>query len=421
MVTKMPAAYDALSETDVSQPSSAAMPAVSAEAGSSETGSAPPAAIDTFARFLTVWVLLAMAVGVLVGYYVPAIPDALESATVAQISIPIAIFIWIMVYPMLLQIDLTALQRVRYNLKPILVTTGINYLIQPFCMYGLAKLFIDVAFEDVISDQLQEEYVTGAVILGGSPCTAMVFVWSALVSGDAAYTLVQVAVNDILIFILYIPTMMLLLQASSIPLPWGTAFLSLALFMCVPGLAALGTRAHARRHGGDALLQRIERVLKPFTMIALIAVLVLIFIFQGQAIVDQPVHVLLIAVPLTIQTYFIFGLAYSVMWYLRVPFCYAAPGALIATSNFFELAVALAISLEGADSGATLATVVGVLEEVPIMLSLVWLCNRTQHWFPEAPKDTPLSAAQLDVEMAEQQNQEPSTEPRKVPVTVLCA
>lgn len=341
--------------------------------------------LGVFGRFLSIWVALSCAIGVIIGYFLPTVPKALEKATISHISIPVAFMIWIMVYPMIIQIDLNALRRVRINLKPVAITSMINYLVQPFTMYALSLLFFKVIFKSVINDSdLENEYLAGAVILGGSPCTAMVFVWSFLTRGDPAYTLVQVAVNDILIFVFYIPTLMLLLQVTNISVPWDTAFLSVVLFMFVPGLAAYATRAIALRYRNEQWLERLVEIFKPLTMIALLVTIVLIFIFQGGQIVDNTVHVLLIAVPLTLQSYIIFALAYFIFFKLRIPHRYAAPGALIATSNFFELAVAMAMSLFGADSGATLTTVVGVLEEVPIMLSLVWFANRTRHWFPLA-------------------------------------
>lgn len=352
-----------------------------AEGGGEEEEEESP--LGVFGKFLSLWVLLCMIVGVLIGHFAPAVPEALNKATVAQISIPIAVLIWLMVYPMLLKIDLKALLSVKKNLKPVLVTSGINYLIQPFTMYGLAMLFFKVAFVRVISDpDLQNEYVAGAVILGGSPCTAMVFVWSFLTQGDAAYTLVQVAVNDILIFVFYIPTLMLLLQVTEIPVPWDTALLSVAIFMVAPGALAIATRWYAMKRRNKQWLYSLVKKFKYVTIVALLGTIVLIFTFQGSQIWDNPVNVLLIAVPLTIQSYLIFALAYGIFYKLQTPFRYAAPGAMIATSNFFELAVAVAMSLFGADSGATLVTVVGVLEEVPIMLSLVWFANKTQHYFP---------------------------------------
>jgi ACR3 family arsenite transporter len=338
-----------------------------------------------FGRYLTLWVALSGGLGVVVGHFAPSVPRALEEATVSQISLPVAVLIWIMVFPMIAQIDLKSIKAVRRNLIPVGVTSGINYLVQPFTMYALARLFFNVIFSSTINDpKLEDEYVAGSVVLGGSPCTAMVFVWSLLCRGDAAYTLVQVAVNDILIFVFYIPTLMLLLQVTNIIVPWDTAFLSLVVFMLVPGAGGYALRTWAQRYRSQEWLDRLIGRMQPITAIALLLTVLLIFIFQGAQIVESPVDVLLIAVPLILQSYLIFVLAYGVFYLLRVPYRFAAPGAMIATSNFFEMAVAVAMSLFGADSGATLATVVGVLVEVPVMLSLVWIANRTRHWFPQA-------------------------------------
>ena len=351
--------------------------------------------LGCFGRYLSAWVVLTAVAGVLVGYYAPSVPEALDEATVAQISVPVAVLIWIMVFPMLVQIDAGSLRGVWSNLKPVAVTSSINYLVQPFAMYGLARLFFNVVFADVINDkELEDEYVAGSVILGGSPCTAMVFVWSLLVDGDGAYTLVQVAFNDLLIFVFYIPTLMLLLQVTNIRVPWDTAFLSLILFMLIPGLLAMATRYYGLKYHDEAWLQRLVARFKGATIVALLATLFLIFTFQGEQMVENPLHVLLIGVPLLLQSVIIFAVTYGLMYRLHVPHRFAAPGALIATSNFFELAVAVAMSLFGADSGATLATVVGVLEEVPIMLVLVWFCNRTRHWFPDPATLTSFFASQ---------------------------
>eukprot|EP00038_Savillea_parva_P008232 m.175528 g.175528 ORF g.175528 m.175528 type:complete len:443 (-) comp14015_c0_seq1:55-1383(-) len=338
--------------------------------------------LGVFGRYLTVWVAVAGVAGAMVGQFANGASDALNKATIAQISIPIAMLIWLMVYPMIVKIEKGNILAVGRNIKPLLVTCGINYLVQPFTMYALARLFFEVVFVNVIDDRdLANDYLRGCIILGGSPCTAMVFVWSALTHGDPAYTLVQVSVNDLLIFVFYIPTMMLLLEVTDIPMPWGTAFLAVALFLIVPGLAAWGTQQFAARRRDKAWLECVVSRFEPVTKAALLGTIFLIFIFQGEQIFDKPIHVLLIAVPLTLQTVAVFVLAYSVFYALRVPHNISAPGALIATSNFFELAVAVAMALYGADSGATLATVVGVLTEVPIMLSLVWVANKTKGVF----------------------------------------
>lgn len=373
---------------DPASPGSSPNTTTSATSPATPPAAAPPDdPLGFFGRYLTLWVAIAGGLGVLVGYYAPEVPRALNEVTVAQVSLPIAVFIWLMVFPMLTQIDLLSLRRTRHNLRPLLITTCTNYLIQPFTMYALARFFFDIVFRDVIGNSaLASEYLAGAVILGGSPCTAMVFVWSYLVHGDAAYTLVQVVVNDLLIFVLYVPTLMMLLETTDVRLPWDTAFLSVVLFMLVPGLSAMLVRWYAFRYRNEAWLKRVEEIFKPITVIALVGTLFLIFTYQAEQMIDRPVHVLLTGVPLLLQSYAVFGIAYVAMWWWNVPFRFAAPGALIATSNFFELAVAVALSLLGADSGATLVTAVGALEEVPVMLSLVWLCNHTRSWFPDVHK-----------------------------------
>eukprot|EP00040_Diaphanoeca_grandis_P007553 m.41366 g.41366 ORF g.41366 m.41366 type:complete len:387 (-) comp18786_c0_seq1:194-1354(-) len=370
--------------------------------------------LGIFGKYLFVWVALAAGVGVLIGYFAPEVPEALKKATIAQVSLPIAVCIWLMVLPMIIEIDLKSIVNVRKNMLPITVTSGINYLIQPFTMYALAVLFFSYAFKDVIGDsELENEYIAGAVVLGGSPCTAMVFVWSLLTNGDPAYTLVQVAFNDLLIFIFYIPTLMLLLQVTNIKVPWETAFFSVALFMLIPGVIGVVVRQCALKYRNQDWLDGLLKRFKPVTMGALVVTVVLIFTFQGDSIVNNPVHVLLIALPLTLQSYFIFALTYCIFYKKGVQHRFAAPGAMIATSNFFELAVAVAISLFGTDSGATLVTVVGVLVEVPVMLSMVWFANKTRDWFPPVPEseaDTlPKSFSETTTLEKDQQQQQPTT------------
>ncbi len=341
--------------------------------------------IGCFARYLTLWVALSMGLGLILSRFAPAVAYGLNKATIAQVSIPVAVFIWLMVFPMMLQIDIAALKKIRYNVKPLLVTSGINYLIQPFSMYAISLLFFRVVYRSVISPELANQYIAGAVILGGSPCTAMVFVWSALVKGNAMYTLTQVALNDALIFVFYIPTVMLLLRVTHITIPWSTAFLSVALFMCAPALFGIVAREYGRRTQGDKLEAWIRKLMiffEPISMIALLLTIVAIFTVQGAAIIESPAAVFMIALPLTIQTYFMFVVACTIFYKLQTVFEIAAPGCMIATSNFFELAVAVAMALFGTNSAATLVTTVGVLVEVPIMLSLVWLAKRFKHWFP---------------------------------------
>jgi ACR3 family arsenite transporter len=296
---------------------------------------------------------------------------------------------------MMLEVDWASIRRVREHPRPLLVTTCVNWGVQPFIMFGLAVLFFRVVFASTIDDTaLAKQYVAGAAILGGSPCTAMVFVWSHLAAGDPSYTLVQVLVNDILIFVLYVPTLVLLLNATDIEVPYDTVVLSVALFVLVPFLFGSLARSQVLRRRGAAGVEALLRRLKPFTVFALLATLVLIFVFQGERITDNPLHILLIAVPETLQTYIVFAIAYSACWLLRIEHRFAAPASFIAASNFFELGVAVAISAYGLDSGATLANVVGVLTEVPVMLSLVAIANRTRHWF--AFHDAHLELRELD-------------------------
>jgi arsenite transporter len=334
-----------------------------------------------FGRYLSLFVLLAMVLGSVLGYFVPEIPISLNYASVAGINIVIAVLIWVMVFPMFLHVDWFALTQVGTNPRPLMITTFVNYAIQPFVMFGLALLFFREVFGGLLSPELQDQYIAGSVILGGAPCTAMVFVWSSLVRGHAGYTLTQVAVNDLIMLGLYVPTTGLLINAQGIPMPWDTIVVSIVLFIVVPLVAALGTR----RFVSTATVSQIEATLKPWTAVALLLTLVVIFAFQGQQIVTRIIDILLIAVPLTIQTYAIFGVAYALMYWQKVEFRFAAPGALIASSNFFELAVAVAAAIYGPGSGAVLATVVGVLTEVPIMLSLCWFSNSTKALFPAAP------------------------------------
>ncbi len=344
--------------------------------------------ISTFEKYLTVWVILCMAAGVLIGLYLPDIPDFLSRLEYASVSIPVAVLIWLMIYPMMLKIDFASIINVRKNPRGLLVTWVTNWLIKPFTMFGIASLFFFVIFKGLIPEELGRQYLAGAVLLGAAPCTAMVFVWSHLTRGNPAYTLVQVATNDLIILIAFTPIVAFLLGVSNIAVPWMTLFLSVALFVVIPLAAGWFTRVYlTRRRGRDYF----ENVFIPkfgnLTIAGLLATLVIIFSFQGQTIVDNPLHILLIAVPLTIQTFLIFAIAYgwSRAWKLRHDI--AAPAGMIGASNFFELAVAVAISVFGLTSAAALATVVGVLVEVPVMLTLVAIANRTRHWFP-TPQQT---------------------------------
>ncbi|MDP2232564.1 MAG: ACR3 family arsenite efflux transporter, partial [Actinomycetota bacterium] len=302
-----------------------------------------------------------------------------------------------MIYPMMLQIDFASLRRVGEKRQGLIVTTVTNWLIKPFTMYTIAWFFLNVVFTKWIPVDLAREYLAGAVLLGAAPCTAMVFVWSYLADGDPAYTLVQVAVNDLIILFAYAPIVMFLLGLSDIMVPYDTVILSVVLFVVVPLLAGWFSRVRLiKRKGLPWFEQSLLPALAPVTIVALLATLVIIFIFQGQTIVSNSLHIVLIAIPLTIQTYFIFAIAYGWSWLWRLPHPIAAPAGFVGASNFFELAVAVAISLFGLTSGATLATVVGVLTEVPVMLSLVWIANRTRERYASRAE-----AGQLQMEGAQ--------------------
>jgi len=335
-----------------------------------------------FERYLTVWVSLCIIAGVLIGVYVPVIPQTLDKFTFSQVSIPVSILIWLMIYPMMLKVDFTSIKNATKERKGLLVTCGTNWLIKPFSMYLISYLFLIIIFKNIIPNDLAKEYLAGAVLLGVAPCTAMVFVWSHLTNGNPSYTLVQVAVNDILLLFLFAPISMLLLGVSNVSVPMDTLILSVILFVIVPFSGAYFSRVLIIKNKG---LEYFENEFLPkfsnVTVIGLLLTLVILFSFQGQKIIDNPMHIILIAIPLTIQTFFIFFVAYFWAKILKLPHDIASPGALIGASNFFELAVAVAISLFGLNSGAALATVVGVLVEVPVMLMLVNIANKTKHWF----------------------------------------
>ena len=357
--------------------------AAAAEVASDDSSvAASTTKIDFFAKYLTVWVALAMILGTTIGALVPSIPNALEKATVSSIWIPGSILVWLMVYPMMLGVRWNALRQVHTNPGGLCLTTFVNWAVQPFVMYGLAVLFFDVAFDNMLNSETQSEFIAGAVILGGSPCTAMVFVWSSLAGGDANYTLVQVVLNDIILLFLYAPTTKLLLNISDIAFPWDTVFLSVVLFVVVP--FALGMLTHLvvlRREDGEELMQRIQKFFQPVSAFSLVLLVVFIFISQAEVIVDNPTHVLLAMVPLLLQTSFIFVLTYGLGYYLCLKHNIAGPAAFIGSSNFFELAVALALTVYGPESGAVLVTVVGVLVEVPVMLLEVAIVNSTREQY----------------------------------------
>jgi ACR3 family arsenite transporter len=341
------------------------------------------AALGVFGRYLTLWVAIAIVVGVAVGQWFPAFPETLSRYEYANVSIPVAILIWAMIFPMMVQIDLGAVLGVRREPRGLVVTTVVNWLIKPFTMFAIAWLFFMVIFAGLIETELAREYLAGAILLGAAPCTAMVFVWSLLTRGDPAYTLVQVSLNDLIMLVAFAPIVVVLLGISDIAVPWDTVALSVLLYIVIPLSAGYAVRRILLQRRGEewfnaVFLRRIGVV----TPTGLILTLVLLFAFQGEVILNNPFHIVLIAVPLTIQTVLIFVIAYRWMQAWKIRHAVAAPGALIGASNFFELAVAAAIALFGLQSGAALATVVGVLVEVPLMLALVRYANRTRDRFP---------------------------------------
>ena len=341
--------------------------------------------IGFFERYLTLWVAICIVAGILIGQYLPVIPSTLSRFEYANVSIPVAILIWLMIYPMMLKIDFESIKQVGQNPRGLIVTWVTNWLIKPFTMYGIAAFFLYVVFGNVIPADMAKEYLAGAVLLGAAPCTAMVFVWSNLTKGNPAYTLVQVATNDLIILAAFVPIVAFLLGINDITIPWTTLFLSVVLFVVIPLTAGwLSRRIITKNRGRDYFENTFIAKFNNVTVIGLLLTLIIIFSFQGKTIVDNPINILLIAVPLTIQTFLIFFIAYgwSKLW--KLPHDVAAPAGMIGASNFFELAVAVAISLFGLQSGATLATVVGVLTEVPVMLTLVKIANNTKKWFPEA-------------------------------------
>lgn len=338
--------------------------------------------IGFFEKYLSVWVALCIIAGIAVGYFIPAFPATLGKWEYANVSIPIAVLIWLMIYPMMLKVDFKSVMNVGKRPKGILITCITNWLIKPFTMFGIAWLFFFVIFKHIIPLDLADQYLAGAVLLGAAPCTAMVFVWSYLTKGDAAYTLVQVAVNDLIILVAFVPTVGFLLGIGGVAIPWATLILSVVLFVVIPLLAAIITRVIVVRHRGiDYFNNSFISKFGPFTTIGLLLTLVILFAFQGDTILANPFHIVLIAVPLIVQTVLIFFVAYGWARAWRLPHSIAAPAGMIGASNFFELAVAVAISLFGLQSGAALATVVGVLVEVPVMLALVNIACRTRRYF----------------------------------------
>lgn len=338
-----------------------------------------------FERLLTLWVALCIVIGVAIGKFLPIIPETLSKWEYAQVSIPVAVLIWLMIFPMMLKVDFSSIVEATKKPKGLAVTCITNWLIKPFTMYFIALLFFKVIFKAWIPSDLGDAYLAGAVLLGAAPCTAMVFVWSHLTKGDPAYTVVQVAVNDLILLVAFTPIVAFLLGVSNVHVPYDTLFLSVVLFVVIPLLGGYFVRRFVISHKGSDYFHEV--FLKKFdktTIGGLLMTLVIIFSFQGEIILNNPVHILLIAIPLTIQTFLIFMIAYGWSKAWRLPHDIAAPAAMIGASNFFELAVAVAISLFGLESGAALATVVGVLVEVPVMLTLVKIANKTKHYFKEA-------------------------------------
>ncbi len=341
--------------------------------------------IRFFEQYLTLWVALCMVLGVLIGKFIPSIPEFLGKFEYANVSIPIAILIWIMIYPMMMKVDFKSIKFVGKNPKGLFVTWITNWLIKPFTMFGIAYFFFYIVFKAFIPADLAKDYLAGAILLGAAPCTAMVFVWSHLTKGNAAYTVVQVATNDLIILVAFTPIVAFLLGVSGVAIPWNTLILSVVLFVVIPLVGGVFTRSTMIKNKGESyfnntFLPKFNNI----TIIGLLLTLLIIFSFQGKVILENPVHIVLIAIPLIIQTVLIFSIAYGTSKALKLPHSIAAPAGMIGASNFFELAVAVAIALFGTDSPVALATIVGVLVEVPVMLMLVKFANNTTHWFKEA-------------------------------------
>ena len=334
-----------------------------------------------FERYLSLWVSLCILVGLLAGNITPELFQRFAALEIAHVNIPVAVFIWIMIYPMMVQVDFSSIKDVGTKPKGLALTLVINWLVKPFTMAFLGWLFFKVLFVDFVDPQTATEYIAGMILLGVAPCTAMVFVWSNLTKGDANYTLVQVSVNDLIMIFAFAPIAAFLLGVTDVTVPWNTLLLSVLLYVVIPLVAGAVTR-HLLESGGDhSRLNNFLNTMKPISITGLLATVVLLFGFQAETIIAKPVAIVLIAIPLLIQTYGIFAIAYAAAKAIKLPHNIAAPACMIGTSNFFELAVAVAISLFGLQSGAALATVVGVLVEVPVMLSLVAFANKTKHWF----------------------------------------
>ncbi len=341
--------------------------------------------ISFFNKYLTVWVAICMGIGVLISRFIPIIPRNLDKLTFYSVSIPITILLWLMIYPMMLKVDFQSVKKIKNNPKGLFLTWIVNWLIKPFTMFGITALFFYVIFQTFIPNDIAKEYVAGAILLGAAPCTAMVFVWSHLTKGNPAYTVVQVATNDLLLLVLFPPIVMLLLNVGGITIPWNTFFLSLLLFIVVPLSAGIITREWLVRKKGviyfeHTFLPKFDNI----TIVGLLGALILIFSFQGKAIIDKPFSIFLISIPLFLQTVIIFGGTYFAARKMKLSHDIAGPSSLIGASNFFELAVAVAIAMYGTDSPAVLVTTVGVLIEVPLMLALVWVVNKTKYTISES-------------------------------------
>ncbi len=343
-----------------------------------------------FERYLTLWVGLCILVGVILGNLFPVAFQFISRLEYSHVNLVVALLIWIMIYPMMIQIDFSTIKDVGKKPKGLILTLVVNWLIKPFTMAALGWLFFKVIYANWVDPQSATEYIAGMILLGVAPCTAMVFVWSQLTKGDPNYTLVQVSVNDIIMIFAFAPIAAFLLGISDIAVPWETLLISVVLYVLLPLVAGAFTRNRLEANGDGYRIEMFVQLLKPWSVIGLLATVVLLFGFQAEKIINQPLIILLIAIPLLLQTYGIFAIAYFGAKMLKLPHKIAAPACLIGTSNFFELAVAVAISLFGLNSGAALATVVGVLVEVPVMLSLVSVINQTSHWFEDDHKQTAL-------------------------------
>jgi ACR3 family arsenite transporter len=348
--------------------------------------------MSVFERYLTLWVALCILAGIALGHVFPGLFQAVGELEIAKVNLPVAALIWLMIVPMLIKIDFRSLGRVREHWRGIGVTLFINWAVKPFSMAALGWLFIGYLFRPLLPADQITSYIAGLIILAAAPCTAMVFVWSHLTKGEPHFTLSQVALNDLIMVVAFAPIVALLLGLSAITVPWDTLLLSVGLYIVVPVILAQVLRGQLIAAGGEAALAGLLRVLQPLSLLALLGTLVLLFGFQGEQILAQPLVIALLAVPILIQVYFNSGLAYLLNRLTGEQHCVAGPSALIGASNFFELAVAAAISLFGFNSGAALATVVGVLIEVPVMLSVVWIVNRSRTWYERGSSKRPAQA-----------------------------